>query len=382
MKGSKKNTKSRKIGNMTFTSPGQMDGSTSSHRSKNSNNMTGGSGKRDLGLKLFRASKDKIKAFSPPPMIGKNNSDDLEDYDSVKDMIENRIQNAGSRLQSPNSYSNRNEAQNNYMNYNAVDQMTSNTAYKEQGSYPKRGNSGFKKNKNASNNKKKEEAKSNFTKLGTTFERPKHKISIVGTNNRRNTNQLGTIDTQMVVDNITPIMSSKRIENNLREGAISPSCGMNIYRALSPGLGSEIDEQEEYAQDFQGKRKTRNKILDQFKDTRNAKSPMVASGRRHLEAKKRINDGYRRMKSPLPTKKTLPLIHQEKGPARNQTIMGMRKGNGIGSRNGFNNGANNTISPLEGIGMNPIGNGNQFSTISPHQRMGRGSKSSNTFNCF
>lgn len=102
---------------------------------------------------------------------------------------------------------------------------------------------------------------------------------------------------------------------------------------------------------------------------------MIGPGQRTLGTISRIKDPNRnRMKSPLPTKKGLPLINQDRGPARNQTIMGVRKINGIGSRNNFPNALNNTINPIEAVGMNPNRNQDQFSTISPFQRENRGSK--------
>lgn len=237
---------------MTFTAPGQMDGSNSSHRSKNSNNISNNSGCKDLGLRPFRVSKEEIKAFSPPPMIGKNNSDESEDYDSVQEMIKRNYKNAGSRLQSPNSYSNTNKGQNNYMNYNPIEQIPPSAGYKDQSSYSNSKNNGSGKKGVLKNPE--QETKPNFTKLGTTFERPKPKFSIVGPNNRRNTNQLDGNYTQMVVNNITTIPARPNLGGNIRQGAISPTCGMNITRALSPGLGSEIDEQEEFNQDGQTRR--------------------------------------------------------------------------------------------------------------------------------
>lgn len=359
---------------MTFNSPAQMDGSLSSQKSKNSSRMQDNSVLEEMKINPFKGPKGNIKAFSPEPMLGPNKIEDLEAYDPVEEMIENRVKRGGSRLQSPSGYSNRKGGQNKYMDYQAVTDVCPNTICKDPGSYPKMKGNGVKPKKKFQI-KEKMKPKGNFVKLGTTVANPLGQTQLVSCGNRRrNTKQIETFNRNTVVENIMPIYSPNKAGRNLRDGAISPTTGIKYNRAFSPSLISEYDENEEYDSDAE-RNKNKNKLLDQYKGQRNAVSPFLGPASRKLKLNAKVkNDFGRRMKSPLPGEKILPLIHQEKPPTRNQTIMGIRSKIESSNRSKNNN---NTICHVKGISVNSRTNGNQFATISPNQKTNRTSKFTN-----
>lgn len=149
---------------------------------------------------------------------------------------------------------------------------------------------------------------------------------------------------------------------------------MKINRALSPSFISEFDENEEIEHErLTRRKKSQNKLLDQFNSTRNAKSPFLAQGKRNLVPNK-FNRIPARMKSPMPGR-NLPLIHNDGNASGNRTIMGMRQ-----VKKGRNNGKN-AISPLQGFGMTAMKQNNQFATINPPQRPVPNRKSLNFSYC-
>lgn len=118
-------------------------------------------------------------------------------------------------------------------------------------------------------------------------------------------------------------------------------------RAFSPTLISEFDaiNERERGCSKESKRSNNKKILNQFNSQRNLVSPFLAQGKRKLNPNPKTNNEFtRRMKSPLPNKKMLPLIHRN---TQNKTIIVQRKN--IQSRNNTKNQGNTTIYPVKGI---------------------------------